>query len=42
MGSAVTDDPVARHAPALAAAWGEAGEIRTLQWPLFLYLRRKP
>ncbi len=35
------DDPVARHAPALAAAWGEAGDVRTLQWPLFLHLRRK-
>lgn len=36
------DDPVARHAPALAAAWGDAGEVRTVQWPLFLHLRRKP
>lgn len=36
------DDPVARHAPALSAAWGEAGDVRTLQWPLFLHLRRKP
>ena len=36
------DDPVARHAPALAAAWGEAGDVRTVQWPLFLHLRRKP
>ena len=35
-------DPVARHAPALAARWGEAGELRMLQWPLFLHLRRKP
>lgn len=35
-------DPVARHAPALAAHWGEAGELRVLQWPLFLHLRRKP
>lgn len=35
-------DPVARHAPALAAAWGEAGEARIIQWPLFLHLRRKP
>ena len=35
------DDAVVRHGPALAAAWGEAGEIRTLQWPLFLHLRRK-
>ena len=36
------DDPVARHAPALAAAWGEADEVRTIRWPLFLHLRRKP
>lgn len=36
------DDPVARHAATLAAAWGEAGDLRTLQWPLFVHLRRKP
>lgn len=36
------DDPVARHAPALAAAWGDAADVRSLQWPLFLHLRRKP
>lgn len=36
------DDPVARHAPALAAAWGDPDEARTIQWPLFLHLRRKP
>lgn len=35
-------DPVARHAPALAAAWGDADEVRTIRWPLFLHLRRKP
>ena len=40
--AATGDDPVARHAPALAARWGEAGELRVLQWPLFLHLRRKP
>lgn len=34
-------DPVARHAPALAAAWGDPDEVRTIQWPLFLHLRRK-
>lgn len=39
--AATGDDPVARHAPALAAAWGEAGDVRTIQWPLFLHLRRK-
>jgi hypothetical protein len=35
-------DPVATHADAFAAAWGEPGRVRTLQWPLFLHLRRKP
>ncbi len=40
--AATGDDPVARHAPALAAAWGDPGDIRTVQWPLFLHLRRKP
>ncbi len=36
------DDPVARHAPALAAAWGDPSDLRQVQWPLFLHLRRKP
>lgn len=36
------DDPVARHAPALSAAWGDSADLRTLQWPLFLHLSRKP
>lgn len=36
------EDPVARHAPALAGAWGDPDEVRTIQWPLFLHLRRKP
>lgn len=35
-------DPVAAHADALAAAWGEPGLVRALQWPLFLHLRRRP
>jgi SAM-dependent methyltransferase len=35
------EDPVARHAPALAAAWGEPDEVRTIRWPLFVHLRRK-
>jgi SAM-dependent methyltransferase len=35
-------DPVARHAPTLAGAWGDADEMRTIRWPLFLHLRRKP
>lgn len=36
------EDPVARHGPALAAAWGAEGDTRQIQWPLFLHLRRKP
>ncbi|GAB3753736.1 class I SAM-dependent methyltransferase [Lysobacter olei] len=35
-------DPVAHHGPALAAAWGDAADLRTITWPLFLHLRRKP
>ena len=38
----IGDDPVARHASALTQAWGEADEPRTIRWPLFLHLRRKP
>ena len=40
--TATGDDPVARHAAALSAAWGDQDEIRTITWPLFLHLRRKP
>lgn len=36
------EDPVARHASALSAAWGAAEDTRTVRWPLFLHLRRKP
>jgi SAM-dependent methyltransferase len=36
------EDPVARHAPALAATWGDPDEVRVIQWPLFLHLLRKP
>ena len=36
------DDPVARHAPRLAAAWGGTADVRVVQWPLFLHVRRKP
>lgn len=36
------EDPVARHAPALSAAWGDPGESRVIRWPLFVHLRRKP
>jgi SAM-dependent methyltransferase len=35
-------DPVARHASALAAAWGGVDDVRTIRWPLFLHLRQKP
>jgi SAM-dependent methyltransferase len=36
------DDPVARHAGALAAAWGDPAVARRLHWPLFVHARRKP
>jgi SAM-dependent methyltransferase len=35
-------DPVARHQPALAQAWGDPERERAIVWPLFLHLRRKP
>jgi SAM-dependent methyltransferase len=35
-------DPVAAHAPALAAAWGDPATARALHWPLFVHARRKP
>jgi len=35
-------DPVAVHAPAIAAAWGDPGATRTLRWPLSVHARRKP
>jgi SAM-dependent methyltransferase len=34
-------DAVAKHAPALAAAWGDPRQPRTVQWPLFVHARRK-
>ena len=34
-------DPVAMHAPALAAAWGDPDMPRELRWPLFVHARRK-
>ncbi len=34
-------DPVAVHAPAIAAAWGDPGATQRLRWPLFLHARRK-
>ncbi|WP_242112306.1 class I SAM-dependent methyltransferase [Luteimonas aquatica] len=34
-------DPVAAHAPALAAAWGDPSATQRLRWPLFVHARRK-
>ena len=34
-------DPVAMHAPALAAAWGDPDTTRTVRWPMFVHARRK-
>ena len=34
-------DAVAEHARALAAAWGDPHQPRTVQWPLFVHARRK-
>jgi SAM-dependent methyltransferase len=34
-------DAVAEHADALAAAWGDPQQARTVQWPLFVHARRK-
>ena len=34
-------DPVALHAPAISAAWGDPDTLRTLRWPLFVHARRK-
>lgn len=34
-------DPVARHAAALQAAWGDRQRLRTVSWPLFVHARRK-
>jgi SAM-dependent methyltransferase len=35
-------DPVQEHAQALAAAWGDPTQTRTMRWPLVLHLRQKP
>lgn len=40
--AATGQDPVERHADALAAAWGVAEDARTVRWPLILHLRQKP
>ena len=34
-------DPVAAHADALAAAWGDPGVEHTVRWPIFVHARRK-
>ena len=34
-------DPVAAHAPALEAGWGDPTRVRALRWPLFVHARRK-
>ena len=39
--NATGQDPVAAHADALARAWGEPTQPRTMRWPLILHLRRK-
>jgi SAM-dependent methyltransferase len=35
-------DPVAEIALQMGGAWGEAGQIRTIRWPLHLRVGRKP
>ena len=40
--AATGQDPVERHADALAAVWGVAEDVRTMRWPLILHLRQKP
>ena len=40
--AATGQDPVERHAGALADAWGAADRVRTMRWPLILHLRQKP
>jgi SAM-dependent methyltransferase len=36
------ENAIERSSAALKDAWGEAGDTRIIQWPLFLHLRRKP
>jgi SAM-dependent methyltransferase len=40
--AATGEDPVERHAAAIAAAWGDPHRVRPIRWPLFLHLCRKP
>lgn len=35
-------DPVAAHAAAIAAAWGDGDAVQCLRWPLFVHACRKP
>ena len=35
-------DAVARHADAIAGAWGDADATQRLHWPMFVHARRKP
>lgn len=39
---ATGDDPVAMHAGAITAAWGEPDALRRLHWPMFVHARRQP
>ncbi|QSX78582.1 class I SAM-dependent methyltransferase [Agrilutibacter solisilvae] len=41
-GETTGQDLLATHAPALALEWGAPERVRTIRWPLFLHLRRKP
>ena len=35
------EDPVALHADALAAAWGDPQRTRSMRWPMFVHARKK-
>lgn len=35
-------DPVERHAPVIAQAWGDPASTRRLQWPMYVHARRAP
>ncbi|MEH6416330.1 class I SAM-dependent methyltransferase [Pseudomonas sp. CGJS7] len=39
---ATSEDPVAVNRASLSRAWGMAEDVRAIQWPLHLHLRRKP
>lgn len=40
--AATGQDPVRRHADALAAAWGTPAQVRLMRWPLILHLCQRP